>query len=345
MDSSSTIASLSSPALTRTRATVVATEATTTGLSATLHLALILAALQRPDVVATFVRGGLALAACMAGLGAGWLVLTRSLRLGRSSDPLDPLWLSTKVGAVGSVLLGFSQVALLAAGWGDESEVTRWLIWSVPIPVVILAVGSLRVLAALEGRSRTPFADILLAASHALLGGLAACLLVGLLSHSLTAEMTYELGVGTSMAALWTSVAAARVIQGARGFLRAERKIGRRWPTSEGGLRSASIVLVLGVLVPATVLVTALLSARLTGVELACVALAVSVHTMRYATVTMRYGVTGIPTSDTSETLSELDEERVQLSSVAMDMGLAPSAQVASTESEPPTRGLNEPNP
>ncbi len=310
---------LPSPALSRARATVVATEATTLGLSATVHLALILSAVQRPAVVANFLRGGLIFAAAMAGLGVGWLLLARHLRLGRSADPDDALWGSMPVALGVTLAMAAVQLAMVVLYWGQWTQAASALIVTAPLPLVALAICALRSLAALEGRSRTPVADVILATSHGLLGGLAACLLVGLLSHSLTAELTYELGVGTSMAAVWTGLAATRVLQGSRAFLQAELRAGRRWPTSQGGLRSAGIVLLLGVLVPSAALVTALLSARLTGVELACVALAVSVHTLRYATVTMRYGLTpshAVQTADATlgdahgaaATLSEPDE-------------------------------------
>lgn len=293
---------LPSPTLMRARATVVATEATTLGLSAALHLALILAALQRPVAAAHFIRAGLLLAAGLATLGGGWLLLVRYLRLGRAADPADPLWRSLSPALALTATLALSQLVVVGLWWAQPVAIARQVVWTLPVPMFGLAVVALRALAALEGRSRTPVADLILAASHGLLGGLASCMLVGLLAGQLSAELTYELGIGTSMAALWTTIAAARVLASARSALSAETAAGRRWPTSQGGLRSAALVLVLGVAVPATVLSTALLAARLTGVELACVALAVSVHTLRYAGVTMRYGATmPSPTSADAE--------------------------------------------
>ncbi|MCO4763625.1 MAG: hypothetical protein KC502_19090 [Myxococcales bacterium] len=290
MEPDRAIEALASPTLTRTRATVVATEATTTGMASAIHLALILGAIQRPDVVATFVQGSIRLALAMAILGLGWLVLVRNLRLGRSAQPSDPLWRSLPVALTAGGALALLHLMVVIVWWGDAAGAVDVLVASLPVPVVTLAVTCLRAVGALEGRSRTPLADLLLATSHGLLGGLAVCLLVGLLSRGLSAEMTYELGVGTTMVALWTSIAAGRVLHGSQRFLHQEKVAGRRWPTSRGSLRSAMLIVLFGVLTPATVMATSLLSARLTGVELACVALAVSVHTLRYATVTMRYG-------------------------------------------------------
>ncbi len=130
--------------------------------------------------------------------------------------------------------------------------------------------------------SANPIATLAQPTAQALLGGMALILLVGLVIGQITAELTYELAAGVAMAALWASGSAGRVLRGMHRLRVAEEETGLRRPRLSAALRLAMTATLLGVLLPAVVIVGELARARVAGVIVAAFALVASGHPLRY---------------------------------------------------------------
>ncbi len=130
--------------------------------------------------------------------------------------------------------------------------------------------------------SANPIATLAQPTGQALLGGMALMLLVGMVIGRITAELTYELAAGVSMAALWASGSAGRVLRGLHQLRAREQRAGLRRPGLDAALRLAVMATLLGVLLPAVVIVGELARARVAGVIIAAFALVASGHPLRY---------------------------------------------------------------
>ena len=115
--------------------------------------------------------------------------------------------------------------------------------------------------------------------------------MVGLIGGTITAELTYHLGAAVvvicAATILWTGLG----LRASRAVLQRARNSGSTWPLAERGYRTATVATLLGLVVPALVVLADLMSARLTGMVLACAALAVSNHAVRFGWTLMRCGL------------------------------------------------------
>jgi len=281
---------LVSPRLLQSRAAVVSVECATAGVGAGIALSIALLSLMRPKVVLTIATPPLVLQTLLVVAACGAFGFTWRYQVGRSATQGDPLWGDWR-------WISLSLLGLLVTSLGTLVCVFAWpkgFLWAVATSALFslgtLAAVGLRSLGALQGRSTTPVADLAFCVAHCLLAGMAICVGLGLMQAKMTAELTYEAGVSLSVLSFWTLCAAGRVMWRAQAFLRQERKQGRRWPTSERSSRNAMLIVTFGILTPAAVTAMALMMARITGVEMACLAMALSVHGLRHACTTMRYG-------------------------------------------------------
>ena len=281
---------LVSPRMLQTRATVVALESATAGVSAGVALGLLMMAVMRPRTAASLCLPPLALQLMLCLAACGSFAFTRRHQVGRSSPRGDPLWEAWTPLFWALSLFTVATLAAVAVRLAWPGQVHTALFFAGLSGAPLLACVGLRSLAALDGRSQSPLADLAFALGHPLLAGLAVCVGLGLLQGKMTAELTYEAGTGLASIALWTMVFGSRVLWRSRAILRLERRAGRRWPTSERSSRNALLILIFGVLMPVGVVTVALSSAQVSGIELACLAMALSVHGLRHAATTMRYG-------------------------------------------------------
>lgn len=284
-----------SPPLARARATVLAVEATTLGLAAGVALALAIALILRPSAAIHLLRPVATLGAAVATLGAMGTLLAHNLGLGArrvaaeveaDASPGPPATVpGTYLAAVGGALLAVG--LFLASRAADGTALGASAARDRAVLCGLLAIGlqatlSWRASAAI-GPSATPLAELLQPSAVALLAGFGLALVIGLVGESMTAELTYELGAGTTMAALWATATTGRVMRGVRLTLRRDREQGVTAPPVERALRHAALATLAGVLVPALVIAANLATAHLNGVVLAGAALIVVGHPLRYA--------------------------------------------------------------
>lgn len=291
------------PRTARARAGLIAVEQGLLGLAAGVTIVAGVTAAMHGLPAVALLRPAIWLAAGLALFGVLGTALGRMLRWGLDFAPAPRLE-ATWVGFfVASCALLVSLVAALIA-WqlqgplkpgaalvGGEAWTGLRLTWVAALPsLVVLALLALRGVAAAEQSARAPVAEVAQPVSQALLGGVALLLLVGVLTGQITAELTYHMGAAVTVAAaatiLWTGLS----LRSARRDLLRERAAGRGWPLAERGYMVASAVTLLGLVLPAMTILADLLSARLTGMVVACVALAVSNHALRFGWVLLRCG-------------------------------------------------------
>lgn len=275
------------PPVARARATVLAVEAATVGLGAGIALALGLAVLLRPAAAIQLARPVTILAAAVTGLGAAGALLAQKLRLGErvSAEPTPPALRATTPFAVAGFALAACLARAASESGGDAlglAEARFAILLGLPFAGAVLATVAWRGMGAI-GHTATPLAELLQPSAVALLSGFGVVLLVGLVAGSMSAELTYELGAGTTMAALWAAATTGRVLRGIRLGLRRHQADGISQPPVERALRHAALATLLGVLVPALVIAANLATAHLNGVVLAGAALVVVGHPLRYA--------------------------------------------------------------
>ena len=296
------------PAALRARAGLIASETGLLALAAGVQLAVsLLVALHGVDAlplvepVAWVVCG-------LAGCGVVWLSLGRYLGTGVSEGDKGSLRTTWPPLMVASVLLlalcviavlmmsGDGHQGLSRQDQGGLSEHPSWLglvvLWVASVPAVaLIAFVSLRNIAIIERPPVTPIAELAQPTAHALLGGLAVVMLVGLSGGRINADLTYHLGAGISIAGAATILWTGWSLRGARLLLLDRRREHVGWPVAEHGYRTAAFATLFGLIIPSLVVLADLMTARLTGMILSCAALAVSQHAIRYAWVLLRCGI------------------------------------------------------
>lgn len=296
----------------RARAGLVATEQGLLGLSAGMCVAVALltwvapSAPERLVVMATWVAVG------MLVTGAAVSVSGRVLDIGEFSRQPAAMnaFFGPLLGSVGLAALSLT-LLLFAPGIGSPLGKTSLQL------AALSGIGVMSVLSLRSSLITTTVSVFLLSAisqpiGHALLGGLATLLLIGLLIGEMTAQVTYRLGIATAALAAATIATTAICVRRARAALDAARKTGGRFPLAEQAYRLAVGATVLGLLLPAIIVIADLLAARLTLLLLAAAAMAVSNHALRFALVMCDLSLANAAPSRSRST-NEFDSTRLPL--------------------------------
>jgi hypothetical protein len=277
-----------SPNVVRARSGRLATEQGLIGLAAGTSVALTLLHTTDPAATAPLVEPSGWILVGLAGLGIAVAVGAQVLEVGeapRRAPVLGTLF----VPLLGSSLLVAAPIiaALLSTNNASGAPVTSslWLWLSVPGALCATAILALRSASAHDPAAPTTLSQVSQPIGHALLGGLATVLIVGLISGQITAHLTYQLGVAITAVAAATIAATGLCVRRARSMLHAAQRGGGRFPVAEQAYRLAAGTTVLGLLLPAVIVVADLLAARVTLLVLAAVAMTVSNHAMRFALV------------------------------------------------------------
>jgi small-conductance mechanosensitive channel len=152
----------------------------------------------------------------------------------------------------------------------------------------LLALLGLQALGAVENGSARPLAELSTTVGHALVGGAALVMMVGLLCGRMTAMLAYHLGAAVLIGDLLVLASTAVWLAGVRSALAGAR--GRFEPPAglQQGLSIAMISALVGLLLPGLLILADLATARLSATLFACALLAVSHHSLRYAGVLLR---------------------------------------------------------
>ena len=277
---------LHSPSVVRARAGLIATEQGLCGLAAGLCLALGLTLAYAPNAPLSLIEPGLWCALVAGALGLAVTVVGRVLEIGeapRRTPILHAQFLPLAAGAL--LLTAGAGLSLATAGTdGQLSSPARIWLWSAAAPsIAVLIALSLRSKAATQCDDAV--SELSQPIGHALLGGMAALLAIGLITGHISATNTYLVGAAVTALAAATILATSLCVRRARSRLHAAQRDGGRFPLAEQAYRMAAIATVVGLLLPSVVVVADLLAARLTLLVLATAALAVSNHALRYALV------------------------------------------------------------
>ncbi len=275
------------PTTARARAALVATETALIGLCCGGAVAVVLVSSTHGEVAAPLFRPAVWLFGGAGLLGLVISIAGRVLEVGeapRQTPVLHRLWQPLIAVAVACVIALFT--ALTTAGAitpGARAELISRV--AAGIGLVGMTALSLRVRTALSTSAppKPRVAALAQPIAHSLLSGMAGLLFIGLVTGRVTAQLTYHVGVGVTALAAATALSTAITIRGVRVRLRSGRPTGGRWPLAEHGYRLSAITVMIGLLLPAVVVIADLLAARLTLMAMACAMLAVSSHALRYA--------------------------------------------------------------
>ena len=292
------------PRTVRARASLAANELGLLGLAAGTAMAVALVSAMHGDEAMIVGRHALWIALGLAGTGLLWTVAARHLRYGRwdrGAARMAATWWPMLIPAL---LLTAGLLTLLLiwpanASPGPEAgravgdgTTIRWLLAPVGVVALLTLVSlSLRGVAAAEQQAIAPVAEIARPLAHALLGGLAIVLMTGLMAGSISAELTYHLGAAVIVTAACAIIWTGMCLRAARTALQTSRGLGNSWPMAQRGYRTTTVATLLGIIVPALVVLADLMSARLTGMVPACAALAVSSHALRFGWILLRCGM------------------------------------------------------
>lgn len=292
------------PRTVRARASLAASELGLLGLGAGTALAVALVSAMHGTEALIVGRHAIWIAMGLCSTGLLWTIAARHLRYGRwdrGAARMAATWwpmviaaLSTAAGLLVLSLNWPPELPSAAEGRAAATAIAPggWLLFAVATAAMWTLVGlSLRGVAAAEQPAIAPVAEIARPLAHALLGGLAIVLMTGLMARSISAELTYHLGAAVIVTGACTIVWTGLCLRAARGALQASRRLGNSWPMAQRGYRTATAATLLGVVLPALVVLADLMSARLTGMVPACAALAVSCHALRFGWILLRCGM------------------------------------------------------
>ena len=277
-----------SPAVVRARAGLLATEQGLLGLAAGTSLVSGLLAWRDAEGFARLFGYSTWLTVGLATAGVTVTVVARVLDVGEAprQAPVMHAWFVPLVAAAVWVLAAAcASVALHEDGRGFGVGTIAALAAGMPASIVVLAALALRSAATCGQDSETVLSELGQPIGHGMLGGAAAILLIGLISGQITAGLTYKVGVAITALAAATLFATALSVRRARRRLHVLSRDGGRFPVAEQAYRLAAGATVLGLLLPAVIVVADLLAARLTLLVVAAAAMAVSNHALRYALV------------------------------------------------------------
>ncbi|GEM_PF-3406601 len=276
-----------SPSLVRARAGVIATEHGLIGIAAGLLLAITLVGLIHGEASALpLFAPGLWV---IVGLGGGGMVISvasRVLEIGeapRQAPRLGLWWRPAMASAAAFLVPSIVAIVLLDDEAQSFATARAWQVAGTPGALLALATLSIRAQTAARIRSHRVVAELAQPIAHAVLAGGSTALLVGLLTGQMSAHTTYRLGAAVCASAALTVASTGLCVRRVRAELHRMRAQGARFPVAEQAYRLAAGATMIGLLVPAVVIVADLLAARLTGMVLAAAALAVSSHALRYA--------------------------------------------------------------
>lgn len=291
------------PRTVRARASLAASELGLLGLGAGVAIAVALVAAMHGDEAMIVGRHALWIAVGLIGTGLLWTVAARHFRYGRWDRGAARMAASWWPALVPATLL-FAGVLALVLLWpnassstagqitADDATAVRAILWPVAaVALITLVALTLRGVAAAEQKAIAPVAELARPMAHVLLGGLAITLMTGLMAGSISAELTYHLGAAVVVTSACTIVWTGLCLRAARVRLLAGRNEGNSWPLAQRGYRTATVATLIGVVVPALVVLADLMSARLTGMVPACAALAVSCHALRFGWILLRCGL------------------------------------------------------
>lgn len=276
-----------SPTVVRARAGLIATEQGLLGLAAGTAVAMALLATVNPSALAPIVSVLRWIVVAIGGLGLALTIAARVLEIGeapRHAPVLGQLHLPLVICAA-AMVLGGGIGALLTNDFPADSGALAALWGNVPAAFGVIATLALRSDRAATPQTALSMANLSQPISHSLLAGLATTMIVGLMTGKISAGLTYQAGVATAAVAAATIFATGLCVRRIRARLHLAATAGARYPVAEQAYRLAAGATVVGLMLPAAVIVADLLAARLTLLVLAATALAVSNHAVRYALV------------------------------------------------------------
>ena len=297
-------ADLMPPRTVRARASLAASELGLLGLGAGTAIAVALVSAMHGVEAMIVGRHAIWIALGLSGTGLLWTLAARYLRYGRwdrGAARMAATWLPTLIAATCTTAGLLALILIWPSNVPSGPDGRLKAVSDAPgvgllLAVAVAATGTLvalalRGIAAAEQKAIAPVAEIARPLAHALLGGLAIVLMTGLMAGSISAELTYHLGAAVIVTGACMIVWTGLCLRAARNVLQISRGLGNSWPMAQRGYRTTTVATLLGIVVPALVILADLMSARLTGMVPACAALAVSCHALRYGWIMLRCGM------------------------------------------------------